>query len=414
MAAPHVAGAAALLRQRHPAWTADQVKSALVQTGIDATADGTGALGPQFQGGGVVALQRADRPLLFARPSLGLVRAAPAGSAPPARASPSRRPGRSRHVAGARGTLAGLDARRPPTAPGDDRRPGSARPRADRPDSGPGRRPGRLSSSSAGERTFGAFRSGAASQRRRSQAQDRDAAAHRAPPRHDRRATGSVSRYRYPETPGGVGVTTTLRGPERVFRFRVTRRVANLGVVITQRGPGVGWSRAIVAGVRREPADRVRGAARQPQPVPGRVPRAASSRRGRSRRRRASTQSSSTAPARPGAGAFTFRYWVNDVTPPTLRLRTPSVRAGSPCASRPSTPAPASIPSRSLAARRRTPGRRDVPRTAWSPSRRGTLDPGTHRLRLRVSDYQESKNTENVARILPNTRWLTATFGVRA
>ena len=41
------------------------------------------------------------------------------------------------------------------------------------------------------------------------------------------------------------------------------------------------------------------------------------------------------------------------------------------------------------------------------------LAPGSHRLRLRVSDVQESKNTENVARILPNTRWLTATFRVR-
>jgi len=34
-------------------------------------------------------------------------------------------------------------------------------------------------------------------------------------------------------------------------------------------------------------------------------------------------------------------------------------------------------------------------------------------VRLRVSDYQETKNTENVARILPNTRTLTATFRVR-
>ena len=41
------------------------------------------------------------------------------------------------------------------------------------------------------------------------------------------------------------------------------------------------------------------------------------------------------------------------------------------------------------------------------------LEPGRHRLRLRVSDYQETKNTENVARILPNTRTLTATFTVR-
>ena len=33
MAAPHVAGAAALLRQRHRGWTVEQLKSALVQTG---------------------------------------------------------------------------------------------------------------------------------------------------------------------------------------------------------------------------------------------------------------------------------------------------------------------------------------------------------------------------------------------
>ncbi|MGH3066564.1 MAG: hypothetical protein ACRDOF_09745, partial [Gaiellaceae bacterium] len=41
------------------------------------------------------------------------------------------------------------------------------------------------------------------------------------------------------------------------------------------------------------------------------------------------------------------------------------------------------------------------------------LAPGTHRLRLTVSDIQETKNTENVARILPNTRALTVTFRVR-
>ena len=34
--------------------------------------------------------------------------------------------------------------------------------------------------------------------------------------------------------------------------------------------------------------------------------------------------------ARAGAGAFTFRYWVDDVKPPVLRLRTPSVVAGKP------------------------------------------------------------------------------------
>ncbi len=69
MASPHVAGAAALLRQRHPAWTVAQLKSALVQSGVDSVRSGTRVAGPPFQGGGVVALARADQPLLFATPS---------------------------------------------------------------------------------------------------------------------------------------------------------------------------------------------------------------------------------------------------------------------------------------------------------------------------------------------------------
>jgi hypothetical protein len=38
---------------------------------------------------------------------------------------------------------------------------------------------------------------------------------------------------------------------------------------------------------------------------------------------------------------------------------------------------------------------------------------GRHRLRLQVSDYQETRNMENVARILPNTRVLRAVVVVR-
>ena len=37
MAAPHVAGAAALLKQRHPTWTVEQIKSALESTGDPCT-----------------------------------------------------------------------------------------------------------------------------------------------------------------------------------------------------------------------------------------------------------------------------------------------------------------------------------------------------------------------------------------
>ena len=41
------------------------------------------------------------------------------------------------------------------------------------------------------------------------------------------------------------------------------------------------------------------------------------------------------------------------------------------------------------------------------------LRKGRHVLRLQISDYQETRNMENVGPILPNTRILTTTFVVR-
>ncbi|HVM68818.1 MAG TPA: S8 family serine peptidase, partial [Gaiellaceae bacterium] len=66
MAAPHVAGAAALLKQRNPTWTPAQVKSALAQTGDRVWADDTrrAEAPPVREGGGSVNLQRASTPLL--------------------------------------------------------------------------------------------------------------------------------------------------------------------------------------------------------------------------------------------------------------------------------------------------------------------------------------------------------------
>jgi subtilisin family serine protease len=71
MATPHVAGAAALLRERHPGWSVDQVKSALVSTGGPAWADTarTQEAPVILEGGGLVNLPRADAPLLFTEPS---------------------------------------------------------------------------------------------------------------------------------------------------------------------------------------------------------------------------------------------------------------------------------------------------------------------------------------------------------
>jgi hypothetical protein len=100
------------------------------------------------------------------------------------------------------------------------------------------------------------------------------------------------------------------------------------------------------------------------------------------------------------------------VTPPTLRLRTRRVARGQPVRV-------AALDAGAGVYHDATIATVDGARVAATyragvitiPT--GRLEPGTHRLRLRVSDYQESKNTENVARILPNTRWLTATFRVR-
>ena len=71
MAAPHVAGASALLLQRHPAWSPRQVKSALMSTAGPAWADTarTREAPVVLQGGGLVSIPAADDPLVFTDPA---------------------------------------------------------------------------------------------------------------------------------------------------------------------------------------------------------------------------------------------------------------------------------------------------------------------------------------------------------
>jgi minor extracellular serine protease Vpr len=70
MAAPHVSGAAALLLQLHRGWSPQQVKSALVSTAGAAWGDTarTDEAPVTLEGGGLVDLPRADRPLVFTDP----------------------------------------------------------------------------------------------------------------------------------------------------------------------------------------------------------------------------------------------------------------------------------------------------------------------------------------------------------
>ncbi len=411
MASPHVAGAAALLLSRHPTWTVDDVKAALVETGKDAlAAEGSSALaGPSFVGGGVIWLPSADDPLVFAEPadvSWGLLERggdlrgsialrdagggdgswavtlgdlhAPTGTTivvPPTAAVPGEL---TYHVVtsptAAEGEVSGYVV----LTRGDNVRriPFWARvtvPRLQLDRSMPLMRPGVHSATTRGRQAL-------------------------------------VSTYRYPANPQAVGVTRVLAGPEAAYRIRITHQVANVGVVVTSEGRRVAVQPRFVAGQNE---NRLTGWAGLPVDANPyldsdgtRVPAA-----GALLPRVGDYSAVFDSPTRGGAGRFTFRFWVNDVTPPTLRLRSRSARAGRPiivgATDSGSGVYPASIVATldgKLVGRAFRDGLVRVPT--------GSLAPGRHRLVLRVSDYQESKNNENVAAILPNTRTLRATVTV--
>ena len=388
MSAPHVAGGAALLRQRHPTWTVAQLKSALVLTGAPARSGGR-EVTPMREGGGRINLVAADRPLLFAAPatlSFGLLR-------PPA--SAVRRIALSDAGGGAgRWTVA--------TGPGV-----SAPPTVDV--------PGTLAVTAVSARRRAADVSGFVTltrngQRRRLPYWFRverpllrlDRALPLARPGVHRGTTvgapARVASYRYPDLAGvNPGFPVQLSGPERVYRFRLRRAVANFGVVVTAGRVQPRIVRAAdenrLAGYTALPLDLnpYRGGYGAVRPVAGVVLAAPGT---------YSVVFDSRAHAR--RGPFTFRFWIGDTTPPVLRVvsRTaPAVRiavrdSGS------------GVDPRSLRAtidgrNRNVSFARGVARISLAG-----LGAGTHTLVFRASDYQETKNMEDVGPILPNTRTL--------
>lgn len=413
MAAPHTAGGAALLLQRHPGWTVAQVKSALVLTGnpVKGNTRRRGEVPPTREGGGMLWLPRADQPLVFARPtslSFGLLRRgrmvrlhvalSDAGGGAGAWAVAVRQVSAGRGVA--------LKATAPTV-------PGTLTLRA----AVSGRAP-------AGDRSgFVVLTRGGQTRRIPYWLRVSVPQLEREPRRllrgpgvyhgDTRRGRALVSSYRYPASPGPLGVITRLSGPEQVFRFVLRRPVANAGAVIFSHARGSHVSPRLVRGGSEDrlvgfPALPIRINPYQPafyeiepvvgvfRPTPGRYDLVFDT------------------PSSKAAGSFSFRFWVNDTTPPTVHLKTRVVSRGDRLSLFVSDRGSGVEPSSLLAA---VDGH--FRQIFYAPSRGlvqvdlGRLPTGRHRLLFTVSDYQETKNTEDAHATLPNTRRLATTFVVR-
>jgi hypothetical protein len=221
-----------------------------------------------------------------------------------------------------------------------------------------------------------------------------------------------VSSYRFPSGSSSLGLRAHLFGPEQVFRLIVRGRVANVGARVLSEARGVSISPRLV---RAADEDRLAGYPGLPlrlnpyepnfygvEPVVGVF-----------RPSPGAYDLVFDTGSRRVAGAFTFRYWVNDTTPPSVRLLTRTLRSGSPLRltvrDGGSGVDPTSMLARVDRGYRRVllgaNGRVDVPV--------GRLARGRHSLLFVVADYQETKNTEDATKTLPNTRRYSTTFLVR-
>jgi subtilisin family serine protease len=400
MASPHVAGAAALLRQQHPTWTVAQIKSALMLTGDPAYVDSARSVEgtPLDEGGGRIDLQRANAPLVFASPSslsFGLLE-----------------PGASKTISvaladagGGAGTWtvsAALAQGAPVTIPASVTVPGTLAVAAN------------VSSGAAeGDGTGFVVLTHGSDVRRIPYWLHVEKPRLGKPVRTltktgtyaGNAATGraNVSFYRYPESTSAA----PLSGPEQVFAVRLAKAPANFGVRIVSQARGVKVTPRVV---REDDENRLTGYVGLPGDLNpyrqtfGAPVQAAG----------AILPSKGTydvvfdTASRAVAGKFTFRLWIDDVTPPVVKvvgyargtLTLSIVDNGSGVD-------PSSLQvlvDGSRRAARYKSGRATV---------KTGLAAGRHTVRVVVADYQEAKNMEDVLRILPNTRDVTLPFRVR-
>jgi hypothetical protein len=417
MAAPHVAGAAALLLQLHRGWTPAQVKSALVSTAGPAWGDTarTREAAVTLEGGGLVALPRATDPKLF--------------TAPVSLSFDDLAPGAARtqlvHVSDAGGGAATWQVELVPQAATTGATvdlPGTL---ALAPGGGVDLAATvRASADAVQGENFGfiVLRNGASARRipyfflvtRPALAAASVVPLKKLQSGDTRTGADRVQAYRYPVAPFGNAPDKPPMdedGAERVYVTTIAGKVANAGVSVVRQASAVridpfflgAKDENTVQGFPGTPVNvnslmtdylvpnRTAGAS---FPTPGRYFVAVDS-EGRSL-----------------GGGYVLRSWVNDVTPPSVKLVTARVSAGRPTLVVRAIDAKSGVdPSSLTVAYRGTlvgastydvdTGIAVFPLPATAPA----LSRGTVRVKLVASDFQESKNIDTVSQeILPNTR----------
>jgi hypothetical protein len=411
MATPHVAGGAALLLQRHPSWTVEQVKSALASTGaVVHPADRSGEVSVLREGGGRIDLAHADEPLIFTAPTSigwGLVRRGFSGTKE-----------LSSRDAGGGSALWNVSIRAQSMPHG-----AQLEPQATTLVAGASLALKLTVSATAkvGDGTgFVVLTRGSAVRRIafwfHVEAPRLELDPHRIlrrPGLYHGDTAGKPSRvssYRYPE--GGLApkVPTRLGGPEQVFRFTLRRPVANFGIAIVHLARGVRVSPRLVAG---NDENRVVGYTGLPatlnpyqglnraEPVVGAVlpdP--------------GTYEFVFDTPTHAKPGAFAFRFWVNDTSRPSIRRLARKDVIGRPLRFAVDDSG-SGLDPRGFHARI---GARIV-RVRYANGvlflRTRGLRPGKRTVTVRASDYQETKNMEDVGPVLPNTRVLHTTVTLR-
>jgi hypothetical protein len=209
------------------------------------------------------------------------------------------------------------------------------------------------------------------------------------------RGQSRVVRYRYPT--GG----TSWAGPEVVYRVRIDKKVANFGVAVVS-------GRAVPHVVYAGDESHLVGYTGLPQSINPYLNRFGEARpiAGAVLPLPGTFDIVFDTRSKAQAGPFSFRFWVNDTTPPRLAVAR-GAPAGTVWVS--ATDSGAGVDPKSATAS--VDGR--VTQISYADGRFVLhARPGAHRIVVSVSDYQEAKNMEDVAAITPNTATLKTTVRV--